>query len=87
MACGRFISPAKMSSQPTSPALTWSRIPAFPALTLASQEFIDQAQQHEMARLRNGGDHPSQTEDFTFYVLLPLLLLLGLMVVGRRFIS
>lgn len=87
MACGRFTQLAKMSSPSTSSAPTWVGMPGFPSLAFASQDFIDQAQQHEMERLRHGGDHPNQTEDFTFYVLLPLLLLLGLMVIGRRIIS
>lgn len=59
----------------------------YPCLALTSQGFIDQAQQREMTRLQSGGDQHHQTEDFTFYVLVPLLLLLGLMVVGRRIIS
>lgn len=56
-------------------------------MAYASQEYINQAQQHEMNRLRHGGEHQNTSEDFTFYVILPLLVLVGLIVFGRRVIS
>lgn len=87
MACGRFIPLAKMSSPSTSHAPTWVGMPGFPSLAFASQELIDQAQRHEMERLRHGGEHGNPNEDFTFYLILPLLILVGLIVVGRRIIS
>lgn len=87
MACGRFIFPANMSPSSASHALTWAGKPHFPDMAYASQEYINQAQQHEMNRLRHGGEHQNTSEDFTFYVILPLLVLVGLIVFGRRVIS
>jgi len=87
MACGRFIFPADMSPPTKLHAQTWAGISEFPTLAYASQEYIDQAQQHEMERLRHGGEHHNTSEDFTFFVILPLLILVGLIVFGRRVIS
>jgi hypothetical protein len=76
-----------MMPRSTSCPPAWAKIPDFSGLALASQELIDQAQRHEMERLRHGGEHGNPNEDFTFYLILPLLILVGLIVVGRRIIS
>ena len=67
--------------------MSWTATSSLPSLAFASQELVDASRQSEIERLRNGGEHADHTEDFTFYVILPLLLLLGLTVLGRRIIS
>ena len=68
-------------------ATAWTATSSLPSLAFASQELVDVSHQREIERLRNGGEHAGNSEDFTFYVILPLLLLLGLTVLGRRIIS
>jgi hypothetical protein len=74
-----------MSSPPTnSPAY---HTPAFPCLLLAQsqQEILDVSQQQEMASLLRSGSHADRSSDFTVYVVLPVVVCLGLIVLGRRF--
>ncbi len=76
-----------MSAPSTIPATAWIVPSNSFSLAFASQDVVDETHQREIERLRNGGEHSNPNEDFTFYVILPLLVLVGLMIVGRRIIS
>lgn len=54
-------------------------------LAQTRQSVIDVAHQEEMERLSHGGKHVDHSSDFTIYVLLPLVVFLSVIIVGRRF--
>lgn len=64
-----------------------SQIKTLPGFMLAQtrQSVIDVAHQEEMERLSHGGKHVDHSSDFTIYVLLPLVVFLSVIIVGRRF--
>lgn len=76
-----------MSSPPTISA-AYQRM-AFSGLLLAQtqQEMLDASHQEEMARLLRSGSHSDRSSDFTVFVVLPVVVCLGLIVLGRRFFS
>jgi hypothetical protein len=63
-----------------------SQIRTHPGFMLAQtrQSVIDVAHQEEIQRLSQGGKHLDHSSDFTIYVLLPLVVFLGVIIVGRR---
>ncbi len=60
---------------------------AFPGLMLAQsrQGIVDGAQQEKMERLSHNGGRANHSSDFTVYVLIPLVVCLGVILIGRRF--
>ena len=74
------------------PTLSTS-VPSFAAssfqvpLAVSTQEQIDDTTQREMDRLLNGGRHPEQSSDFILYVIIPMLICFGLIVILRRMFS
>ena len=54
-------------------------------LAQTRQSVIDIAHQEEIQRLSQGGKHVDHSSDFTVYVLLPIVVCLGVILVGRRF--
>jgi hypothetical protein len=62
---------------------------AFPKILIAqtSQEIVDATHLEEMQRLDNGGKHPEPFSDFVAFVLLPMVLCLAVIFIGRRLSS
>jgi hypothetical protein len=74
-----------MSSSFENSAVSQTRtLPGF-MLAQTRQSVIDVAHQEEMERLSHGGKHVDHSSDFTVYVLLPIVVCLGVILVGRRF--
>ena len=71
---------------PSSENSAISQINTRPGFMLAqtAQSVIDVAHQEEIQRLSQGGKHLDHSSDFTIYVLLPLVVFLGVIIVGRR---
>jgi len=52
-----------------------------------AQSSVEYAHIKEIERLRNGGRHEDHSGDFALFVVLPLCILLGIVVLGRRMMS
>jgi len=55
-------------------------------LAQTSAEIVEETRYDEIERLRHGGRHDESSE-FTWYVLVPMGVLLCLIVLGRRMLS
>lgn len=76
-----------MSSPPTISSAY--QMAVFPGLLFAQtqQEMLDATQKEEMERLLRSGGQSDRSSDFTVFVVLPVVVCLGLIVLGRRFFS
>ena len=76
---------ASMSPSPhTLPIASWQDAPC---LVFLAQSAVESAHIKEIERLRNGGRHDDHSGDFALFVVLPLCILLGIVVLGRRMMS
>ena len=76
---GRFIDSRVMNLPPDL------LVPPF-FLAQTSAEIVEETRYDEIERLRHGGRHDESSE-FTWYVLVPMGVLLCLIVLGRRMLS
>ena len=62
---------------------------AAPRILIAqtNQEMIDAMHLEEMRRLENGGRHADPVPDFWVFVILPLVVCFGVILIGRRLSS
>ena len=76
-----------MSSPPASFAapVTVAQIPV--SLAQTRREAVDSAHLEEIERLMNGGRHVDHSGDFTLFVVIPMVILLSIVVLGRRLMS
>lgn len=82
---GVIFIPLSMSPCPyTSPVAFYQ---AAPSSVFLAQSSVEYAHIKEIERLRNGGRHEDHSGDFALYVVLPLCILLGIVVLGRRMMS
>lgn len=75
-----------MTAPPTASAVPhyFTAFSASLALTQSSQQQIDDTAQQEMARLLNGGTRTDHSSDFILYVVLPLMICIGFIMLLRR---
>ena len=51
------------------------------------QNVAESAHLEEIERLRNGGRRDDHSSDFTLFVVIPMVILLSIVVLGRRLMS
>ena len=77
-----------MPSPPhTLPVASWQAAPGTVFLAQTDQSSVEYTHIKEIERLRNGGNHEDHSGDFALFVVLPLCILLGIVVLGRRMMS
>ena len=73
-----------MSAPPKTHAGFYLTANFTPLLAQTSDEVIELARVSEIKRLSNGGEHIDRSADFTLFVMVPIIVLLGIVVICRR---
>jgi hypothetical protein len=75
----------KRMSSPLATITAWKMADyPCPLIAQTSQKIIEATHLQEMQRLNNGGRRPEPFSDFIAFVVLPMVLCLGIIFIGRR---